>query len=260
MDWQLSFVGLGLNGIQSLSNEALHVLEEADKIYIESYTNFLEPNLRKDLISQFKKPVKLLLREDLEQREDAFLSLCRSVRIALLVPGDPFIATTHVALRLSAIRKDIRVHVVHAPSILSVAPAITGLSAYRFGRTATVAFQRSKYCYDILSANLQISAHTLLLLDIDVASGRFLDINTAIDQLAGLENEYEEDVFTEKLLLFGLSRLGTRNAEVRIGSPAHISKLDWKTVGPPQSLIVCSELQAYEEESIQVLWGKQISR
>ncbi|MFW9915875.1 MAG: diphthine synthase [Candidatus Thorarchaeota archaeon] len=260
MEWQLSFVGLGLNGMQSLSNEALQVLEEADKIFIESYTNFLEPNLRDNLVSQFKKPIKLLLREDLEQDEDAFLSLCKSTRIALLVPGDPFIATTHVALRLSAIRKSIQVHVVHAPSILSVAPAITGLSAYRFGKTATVAFQRSKYCYDILSANRQISAHTLLLLDIDVASGRFLDINTAIDQLRGLEGEYEENIFTENLLLFGLSRLGTKKAVVRVGNPAHISKLDWKTAGPPQSLIVCSELQAYEEESIQVLWGKQISR
>jgi diphthine synthase len=260
LKWQLTFVGLGLNGIHSLSNEALHVLKEADKVFIESYTNFLEPNLQSDLVSHFKKPIKLLSREDLEQDEDTFLSLCKTARIALLVPGDPFIATTHVALRLSAIRKGIPVHVVHAPSILSVAPAITGLSAYRFGKTATVAFQQSKYCYDIISANLQIHAHTLLLLDIDVASARFLDINAAIDQLTSLESEYEEDVFTEKLLLFGLSCLGTKKAVVRVGSYTHISKLDWKTVGPPQSLIVCSELQAYEEESIQVLWGKQISR
>ncbi|MHA2232054.1 MAG: diphthine synthase [Candidatus Hodarchaeales archaeon] len=252
----MTFVGLGLNGILSLSKEAFCALEEADEVFIESYTNFLEADIQNSLISQFGKPVRVLFRADLEQGEEAFLRLCHGKKIVLLVSGDPFIATTHVTLRLSAIRKNIPVHIVHAPSILSTAPAVTGLSAYRFGKTATITFQQSRYCYDMLSANLSIEAHTLFLLDIDVESRRFLDISTAISQLRNLEKEYNEKVFIETLFLFGLARIGTKNATIRSGPPSKISEFDWKSLGPPQSMIVCSKLQAYEEEAIQHLWRK----
>ena len=255
---QLIFVGFGLDGASGLSLEAIDVLKAADRIFIENYTNFIDSNILNELVSLLERSIEPLSRADLEQGESKFLELCETKRIALLVSGDPFIATTHISLRLGAVRKGIPVRIINAPSVLSVASSYTGLSAYRFGRSATVGFQRSRYCYDILSANLQIDAHTVLLLDINVDSRRFLDVNTAISQLRDLEEEYREGAFTERNLLFGLARVGRMNAVIKVGNPTEIDEVDWKAIDPPQSIIVCGKLQAYEEEAIQVLWERKV--
>ncbi len=248
---------MGLNGISSLSIEALKILKQAEKVFIESYTNFLDPGVINELSQELRKPVQLLKRENLEQKEKEFLKLCENNQVALLVPGDPFIATTHVSLRLTAIKEGIDVGIIHAPSVFTAVPSLTGLSSYRFGKTATIGFQKSKYCYDVILGNLSIQAHTLLLLDIDVSSQKFLDVDMAIDQLQSLEIEYRNKIITEKRLMFGLARLGRKESIVHCGTMAELQENKWNKFGPPQTIVICSELQTYEEEAIQTIWGKE---
>jgi len=86
------------------------------------------------------KRVVRLRRSDLEGGEEAILRRAERGTVAILVPGDPFVATTHVAVRLEAIKRGIRTKVIHAPSIVSAVCGATGLQSYKFGRSVTVVY------------------------------------------------------------------------------------------------------------------------
>ena len=60
--------------------------------------------------------------------------------VAFLVVGDVFSATTHVDLALRARKADVKVHLIHNASILT-AVGDTGLSLYKFGKTASIPFE-----------------------------------------------------------------------------------------------------------------------
>jgi hypothetical protein len=77
------------------------------------------------------------VKKDLEEEQETFLEKARKNDIALFVPGDPLIATTHIDLVFEAKRRKIPVKIIHNASIFS-AIGEAGLQIYKFGKTATV--------------------------------------------------------------------------------------------------------------------------
>src|SRR3989338_10395492 len=170
----LSLVGIGISGEKGISLEGLEELRSCERIFAESYTNLLPEGTIKRLEALVSKPIELLKREDVEG-ERILLESASSSKTALVVSGDPMIATTHVSLVLAAKKKGIEVKILHASSILSAAIGESGLQAYKFGKTVTLAYLRENYkpmaAYEVISENLLLGLHTLLLLDIDEKLG-----------------------------------------------------------------------------------------
>ena len=177
----------------------------------------------------------------------------RGKTIAIMIPGDPFIATLHNSFRVAAIKRGYLCKVINNTSIVSAAASISGLSSYNFGRTVTCPFPEnmSEAPYIIIQKNKSINAHTLVLLDINQVKNEFLTIREAIDILTRLEKEKSENAFTPESKIVGLARLGYRKAYVEYGTPAEISqRYNWEEIGPPQALIVCADSLSFAEEEV----------
>ncbi|MFX1284430.1 MAG: diphthine synthase [Promethearchaeota archaeon] len=257
----LFFIGMGLSGLKSCTLETLDVLKRIDEVFIENYTNFI-PEEIPPLLEQIKSKMTILSRRDLEDDDQLFLKRIEGKSIAILIPGDPFIATTHNSLRIAAIQRGFKCRIIHNSSIITAAASVSGLSAYRFGRTVTCPFPHnpSEFPYEVINLNKQIGAHTLVLLDIDLSTGEFLTVNEAIFILLKLEDKRKEAIFTKTDLVIGLARIGTEKEVVSAGAADEVATLDWRRIGPPQALIVCAEsLHFAEEETVNTLWKGPLS-
>src|SRR5215831_4897142 len=105
---KITFVGLGLNSEKGMSLEGLEAAQSATSVFAEFYTNTM-PNLDMNNLEQMvRKPVTVLARSNLEDENgQAIVSASLKGDVALLVPGDPMVATTHVSLRLSLVKHGI---------------------------------------------------------------------------------------------------------------------------------------------------------
>ena len=101
----------------------------------------------------------------------SLLKLAKDRDVAVLISGDPLIATTHKILFIEARKLGIRVEIVHAASIASAAIGESGLDFYRFGKVCTHTKWHEHYTpvsfYETIRTNMQNNEHSLVLLDYD---------------------------------------------------------------------------------------------
>ncbi len=249
---------MGLRGLSTCSLQALEVIKNCDSVFVEPYTNFIESEIP-PLFQDLAERLEYLKREDLEDYSDEFLDKIKNKTTAILIPGDPFIATTHVSLRIAAIERGFSVKIIHNSSILSAAISSSGLSSYRFGRSVTCPFPNnpSEVPYRIIQKNKSIEAHTLVLLDINTEENRFLSIEEAIGILINLEDTNSENIITDDATLIGIAHLGSNHEFICAGSPKEVMMSNnWRNIGPPQVLIVCANSLHFEErEALVKIWG-----
>src|SRR5665647_3929999 len=87
------------------------------------------------------KQVQLISRRELEEENGkVILTAAEKGKTVFLIPGDPFIATTHVTLRIEAEKHEIKTRIIHGTSIISAIIGLSGLHNYKFGKTVTVPF------------------------------------------------------------------------------------------------------------------------
>lgn len=185
---ELIFIGLGLYDERDLSLRALDEARACDVLFAEFYTSSLRGTTVERLAAMIGRPVSVVRRADVESG-GGILREAALRRVGLLVPGDPMIATTHVALRLQAEGAGIRTRIVHGSSIVTAAIGLSGLQVYKFGRTTTIPIAepgfRPESPADVIAANRAAGLHTLVLLDLK-EDGRFLTANEALRYLLGL--------------------------------------------------------------------------
>ena len=249
---------MGLSGLKSCSLQALKILKIADIIFVETYTNFISEG-KPEFWNEIKQKLEPLSRKDLEENDYLFLEKIEGKIIALLIPGDPFIATTHNSIRVAATKKGYKCKLIHNSSIISAASSISGLSSYSFGRTVTCPFRnnKSEFPYRIIQQNKSINAHTLVLLDINLVDDEFLSVDEAISILSDLEMEIHENVFKKSSIVIGLAKIGYNDEFISAGSMDKVTNsFNWRKIGPPQALIVCADTFHFaEKEALSVLWG-----
>ncbi|RLE78282.1 MAG: diphthine synthase [Thermoprotei archaeon] len=256
---ELVFVGLGLAGDGDLSLRAIEVLRRADFVYVELYTSLLPELDLSRLEGLVGKRVVRLRRSDLEDGEEAILRRAERGTVAILVPGDPFVATTHVAVRLEAIKRGIRTRVIHAPSIVSAVCGATGLQSYKFGRSVTVVYPEPalgyfpETPYDVLYDNLKRGLHTLLLLDLRVEEGKCMTVREAIEVLSAIEDRKGLGIVGDDTLAVGLARVGCSTELVRGAPLPELARIDFGP--PPHSLVVPGHLHPMEAEALRLLAG-----
>ena len=140
----LYLIGLGLSDEKDISVKGLERVRQADKVYLETFTSFLQCSI-KQLSEYYKKEVLPADRWFVEE-SDTLLKEAKNQKIALLVAGDPLLATTHIELIKEAREQGIEVEIIHNASIFS-AIALTGLQLYKFGKTVSIPHQENIASY-----------------------------------------------------------------------------------------------------------------
>ncbi|HTW55196.1 MAG TPA: diphthine synthase [Thermoplasmata archaeon] len=181
---ELAFVGLGLGDERGLSERARDALARADRVFAEEYTAVAPAGTLERLAGAIGRPIERLGRAEVEAEGPVLAALASVPRVAFLVVGDPFAATTHVALRLAAERAGHRWSYYPNASILTAAAGFLGLMAYRFGRTVSLPLPSPGFAptspLEQVAANRDRGLHSLLLLDLDPTAGRFLTAGAAL--------------------------------------------------------------------------------
>ncbi len=246
----LTFIGMGLHDEMGLSLRGLDLLRDSDEVFAELYTSRM-PGLSLDHLSQLSgKRIHVLSREEVEERANkTILVRAGQSKVALLVPGDPMSATTHVDLRLRAHKMGISTRVIHAASIISATAGVTGLQSYKFGRTVTMPFsekiQVAPSVKAFIRANIRTRLHTLVLLE--VAQQGFVSANQAAKAL------YKSKVIGRAQLVVVLARVDSPDMIVRAGSAEYISGVDFGTA--PHALVIPSKLHFVEAEALRIFAG-----
>ncbi len=245
---KLTLVGLGISDEKGISLSGLETLKSSEKIFAESYTNLLPEGTLARLEKLVGKPIELLQRAAVED-EKILLASAEKQPTALVVPGDPMIATTHVSLLLAAKKRGIQTEIIHASSILSAAIGESGLQAYKFGKIVTLAYWRENYkpmaAYDVIAENLSRGLHTLLLLDIDEKLGA-MKPSEAAKLLLEMEKIGKKEILlpeTKLVLLQGVGRQKTARSYARLSQLLH-----QLSNGAPAVLVVPGALHFLEEE------------
>ncbi|HQT45227.1 MAG TPA: SAM-dependent methyltransferase, partial [Candidatus Micrarchaeota archaeon] len=112
----------------SISFEAVSLCAKADSVFIETYTNILNPQIIAQVEKVIGRQVTQIEREALED-EKVILEAAASGDCCLLIPGDPLVATTHINLAITARKKGMDFRIVHASSVTSAAASESGLQA-----------------------------------------------------------------------------------------------------------------------------------
>ena len=247
----LYFIGLGLYSEDDISFKGFKALQNVDCIYAEFYTAQLMGGNIDNLIKKVDVPFVTLKREDVEDR-NIVIEEARNKDIAFIVAGDPLMATTHTELYVEAVNKGIETQIIHGSSIFSAAPGLTGLQAYKFGKTTTVPFPDENFFphspYDAIKSNKDMGLHTLVLLDIQAHKDRFMKVNEAIDYLTKIESERNDCVFSDDAIVIGVARAGSPKPLVKGGTVKELASFDFG--GPLHCMIVPGDLHFVEAEAL----------
>jgi diphthine synthase len=252
---ELVFVGLGLNDEMGISLRGLEESRGAHSVFMELYTSLLPDFSVEHFEKICGKKVQVLSRQDIEDDNgERMLSAAERDKVVFLVPGDPLIATTHVALRIEAEKRGIKTHVIHGASILSAVIGLSGLHNYKFGKTVTIPFSNessSETPYDVISENSRRGLHTLCLLDIRANETRYMSIHEALTTLLEVEAKRKEGTISVETLSVGIARAGSKDPQVKAGSVEDL--LDYDFGKPPHSVIILGRLHFTEAEALIVL-------
>ncbi len=248
---ELVFVGLGLHDEKGISLKGLEEAKSADAVFIELYTSFMPHFSVEGFERVVGKKIHVVSRRQLEE-ENGKVVLDAAVRgkAVLLVPGDPLIATIHMALRLEAAKRGVRTRIVHAASIISAVMGLCGLHNYKFGKGVTIPFPSnfSETPYMVVAQNKERGLHTLCLLDIDAEGNRYLSVQEALEMLLKVEEKKRMDVVTGETLAVGVARAGSPNPTVKADFVKELLDCDFGS--PPYSLVFPGKLHFMEAEAL----------
>src|SRR3989344_4736704 len=176
------FIGIGLEDPEDISLRGFEAVDECDYVYIDNYTSKLSYSV--DKLEKLLNKKLILADRDLVENSSEILERSKKSNVAFLVAGDVFAATTHIALYIEAVKKNIKTKIIHNASIIN-GVGETGLNLYNFGKITSIHLDNIniKSPIDTIKKNLSINAHTLILLDIDTKNNNYLSINQALKYL-----------------------------------------------------------------------------
>lgn len=256
----LYFVGLGLYDEQDISLKGLEAIRSADRVYAEFYTSRLMGTTLDRLEALYGKRIQLLSRQEVEV-DPFWLEEAKSMDVAFLTGGDAMVSTTHLDLRLRAIRMGIKTFLIHSSSILTAVSGLSGLQNYRFGRSTTIPFpytSRGKRIipetpYRVLMENMERNLHTMLFLDIQTEpQQRYMSINEGAALLMEMEEEAKGGCL-KRAVAVGIARAGALDATVKADILSRLKDYDFGS--PLHILVVPARLHFMEAEGLQVLAG-----
>ena len=253
----LIFVGLGLYDEKDVSVKGMESIKDSDLVYAEFYTSRLMGTSVEKLEELYDKEIVLLSREDVEVHPD-WLVQAQDKKVAFLVGGDPMVSTTHLDIRLRALKMGIETRVIHSSSIVSAVSGLSGLQNYRFGRSTSVPYPYytggkkivAQSPYQVVMDNIDRDLHTLLFLDIQ--EDRYMTVNEGSQLLLEMEMMAEKEQLHRSLGV-GVARAGSGDARIKADWLPNLADYDFG--GPLHTLIVPAKLHFMEAEALVALAG-----
>ncbi|MCX6775269.1 MAG: diphthine synthase [Candidatus Micrarchaeota archaeon] len=242
----LVFVGMGIWNEKDVSIRGLEELKNCDVVFAEQYTGRMQEGSLDRLEALIGKKIIILLREEVEE-EKRILNEAVSKKVALLVPGDPMISTTHISLKLSAEKMGVETKVVHSSSIITAAIGECGLQVYKLGKPCTLAIWSKGYeptsSYDVIVDNMERGLHSVVFLDL---KGRCMEASEAIEQLLSTNKSRQR---LKGLSAVVLSRVGSKEQKITYGKADALLKANLGKA--PFILVIPGKLHFVEEEALQ---------
>ncbi|OPX59977.1 MAG: Diphthine synthase [Methanobacterium sp. PtaB.Bin024] len=252
----LYLVGLGLYDEKDISINGLEAIQSADVVYAEFYTACLFGGDLKSLENLAGMKINILKREEVEE-DNLPIKQAEDKDVAFLTAGDPLMATTHSDILMEARKKGIKTRVIHASSILSAAPGIAGLQAYKFGKVTTIPRPEANYFphspYHVINENRKMGLHTLVLLDIQAHRDYYMAANEGLEYLLRVEDERKGGLISDDTLAVVIARAGSREPLVRAGPIRKLVDEDFG--GPLHCIIIPADLHFLEAEGLVILGG-----
>jgi len=248
---ELVFVGLGLNDEYSITLKGLEEIKSASEVFMETYTSRMPDFNLQRFEALCGKKICFITRQTLEEENGKqLLQAAKGGKVVFLVPGDPFIATTHVTLRIDAEKLGIRTRIVHGISIMSAIISLSGLHNYKFGKTVTVPFPETfvETPYNVIAQNKKLGLHTLCLLDLREPENRYLTISQAFETLQTVEKKKQEKIVTPDTVAIGIARAGSDYPTLKAGFVKSLTNFDFGS--PPYSLIFPGVLHFMEVDAL----------
>lgn len=245
----LAFIGLGLGDDRDLSPRAREELRRCGAIFSEAYTSLMAPGSLERIAHDVGQPIVTLSRVQVEAERPVIEALGHHAHVGFVVVGDPFAATTHVALRLAAEKAGHSWSYLPNASVVTAAPSFLGLQHYRFGRIVSLPFPEPGFAprspLEGIAQNRAQDLHTLVLLDLRPEEARFMTAPEALQILSERDAKSTEPVLPVDLSIAVVARVGTETARAWYGPRTELSRVDF---GPPlHSLVVPARTLHFEE-------------
>src|SRR5919202_3235348 len=252
----LWIIGIGINGYRGISAGAIDIMKKCDRIYLERFTSPVADDDISGLNALVENndiiiPVQRWFVED--GRE--IIEQSQFKNIALLTYGDPLIATTFTELHVRAVKKSIRVKIIHAASGITSLIGESGLHIYKFGRMVTMmtGFQSYISVYNTILNNLLSGNHTLVLTEYANNNDKlfFLDPRYFFERMLQAEEETRYAAFSQDTFVIVASRVGTEQQRIESGKVKSLINKDYGT--DPHSIIVTASLHFTELDAVKNL-------
>jgi diphthine synthase len=256
---RLIFIGLGLYDETDVSLKGLQELKECETIFAEFYTTKLGSFHKKSFEEFIGKNIEILSREDTEKGEKIIKAATQNT-VAFITGGDPMIATTHVDLRLRAIKQGIPTQIIHSSSVVTAVPGLLGLQNYKFGRTTTLAFPEKDYFptspYTVIHDNKNMGLHSLVLLDIQAEQNRYMTANEGITLLMEMEKKLNKHLFNNDTIACVVARAGSSDPVIVAHTLEHLQTMDFGA--PLHTIVIPGNLHFMEIEALELCAGLPI--
>jgi diphthine synthase len=250
---KLLFIGLGLYDENDVSLKGVNELRSCKKIFAEFYTSKLSGFNKASFEKIIGKDITVLSREESEGG-DKILDLASDEKVAFLTCGDPMIATTHVELRIRAIKMGIETNIIHSGSIVTAAPGLLGLQNYKFGRTTTIAYPEKNYFptspYSVIKDNKKMGLHTIVLLDIQADKNTYMTANEGLQLLLKMEDILKENIVSKESIICIVGQAGASKPVLQANTVKNLLNKDF---GPPlHTIVIPGTLHFMEIEALKV--------
>ena len=246
----LWFIGLGIGGPEAISEKASKTISQSDIVYFEQFTSPMSEDQTKFLQQLTKGQFRLAPRWLVEDGKE-ILDAAKTNTVVLLSYGDPYIATTHIELRVRAIQDGIKTDTIHASSAITSLIGECGLHFYKVGKIVTIMSGiPSATAYYTIFENLKLGNHTIVLLEWNQNKNFFLDPKDAISSLLDQEKEQARKVFSGDTYAIVASRIGEPDQKIIAGK---FSSLNVDFGASPHTIIIPGTMHFTESDALKVL-------
>ena len=248
----LWFVGLGISGTRSIPIEVVKIIQEADFVYLETFTSPISKQQEDEIKNIVNGSFKIAKRWLVEDGQE-ILKASKCSTVVLLSYGDPYVATTHIELRTRAKLENIETNTIHSASAITSMIGEAGLQLYKVGRVVTIMNEKKSTItpYTTIFKNLTQGLHSVLLLEYNHDENYFLDPNNAISNLLDVEKEQKRNVVNKDTFAIVASRIGFETQKITSGKFSNLLEVDFGE--PPHSIIITGKLHFTESDAINVL-------
>jgi len=228
----LFLIGMGLWDENDITLKGYEIARKADEVYIEYYTSILMGTSHKKIEELIGRKIGIFQRSDLEEGSKKIIERSSDKDVAILIPGDPMIATTHSSILLDAEKSGVDVNIIHNASIHTAVCGLTGLHNYKFGKSTSISYPQrniiSKAPLRVISDNWEINAHTILFLDLHPEP---MTANLGIELLM----KSDANNILDGCYAIGIARAGSKKPYIRCDK---MELLKNENFGPPLHILV----------------------